>query len=379
MKRKIVGISFILIVLALAGCGSQQAMQGPQAIEVKAMPVIVRDTPRTYEYVGQVQAKNEVQIYSRVSGNIVAAMVKGGDAVSQGQPLFQIDRSQYDAALLNTQAQLAQAQAVLSNAHLETNRYRTLASQQAISQQTLDNAMATEAQNAAAVEAYKAQVLQAADNVNNTLITAPFDGRIGVNVLRPGSYAGTGSTVLATISSVGPVYVQFSMSETEYLHLAQLGGGALPNSWGNNLKLLLSDGSEYPLIGHIEQLDRGLGTDTGSITIKAAFDNPNQLLLPGMFARIVAQGEIMQGAILVPQRAVQQLLGKTFVTVVADGDKAETRAVKMGPRVGNLWVVEEGLAANEVVVVDGYAKAQPGMQLKVNMIGLDDLTDQAKN
>jgi len=377
LKRKIIGIGIVMTMLALAGCGSQQAMQGSPKAEVKAMSVIQRDTPVTYEYVGQIQAKNEVQIYPRVAGNIVAAMVKGGETVRQGQPLFQIDRSQYEAALLNAQAQVAQAEAALSNARLQTSRYQTLAAQQAISQQTLDNAVATEEQNAAAVEAYQAKVRQAADDVNNTLITAPFDGRIGVNVLRVGSYAGTGSTALATISSVGSIYAQFSMSETEYLHLAQVGGGSLPTAWGNSLKLVLSDGSEYPLTGKIDQIDRGLGTDTGSITIKAAFENPNGLLLPGMFARIVATGETVPGALLVPQRAVQQLLGKTFITVVAEGNKAETRNVTMGSRIGNLWMVTSGLNAGDVVVVDGYAKVQPGAEMNVTMIGPDDLTDQS--
>jgi len=379
LKGKYYVIGMLLSMLAVSGCGSQKAMQGPPMAEVKAMNVIQRDTPVMYEYVGQVQARNEVQIYPRVAGNVVEAMVKGGESVRQGQALFRIDRSQYEAALVNARAQVAQAQAALSNSRVETSRYRMLAAQQAISQQTLDNAVATEQQNEAVVEAYQAKVQQAEDDLEHTLITAPFDGKVGVNVMRPGSYAGTGATVLATISSGGPVYVQFSMSETEYLHLAQVGGGNLPTAWGNNLKLVLSDGTQYPVLGHIEQIDRGIGTDTGSITIKAAFDNPNGLLLTGMFARVVAQGEIIPGALLVPQRAVQQILGKTFVTVVGEGDKVETKAVKMGARVGTLWIVESGLNPTDIVVVDGYAKTQPGAQVKVTMIGPDNLTDQAEN
>ncbi|MDR3589062.1 MAG: efflux RND transporter periplasmic adaptor subunit [Negativicutes bacterium] len=354
--------------LLLAGCGGQPKTQAPQAVEVSAMQVIQRDTPITYEYVGQVKAQNEVQIRSNVSGNIVAKMVTGGASVSAGQALFQIDRRQYEASLLNAQAQLAQSEAQLSNSHLDSLRYQKLASQNAIAQQTVDTQLSTERQNAAAANAYRAKVQQAADDLSDTLIVAPFSGRIDMSDLSVGNYVAAGSTTLATMSSVDPIFVQFSMSENEYLKFSQAGDGSLPADWGNSLKLLLSDGSQYPLSGHIEQVDRGLATDTGTLTIKAAFENPQKLLIPGMFARVQVQGGVRRGALLIPQRAVQQLLGKTFVTVVGEGDKAVSRPVTMGPRVGDMWIVEDGLITAERVVVEGFAKAQPGSSLKVSMM-----------
>jgi len=374
--RKICCFSLIAVFSALcaAGCSRQQAAQAPQAVEVKAMQVIERDAPVTYEYVGQVKAKNEAQIRTKVSGNIVAKMVTGGATVTKGQPLFQIDRRQYQAALLNAQAQLAQAEAVLSNSHADSIRYQQLAAQNAIARQTVDTQLSTEQQNAASADAYRAKVQEAADDLADTLIVAPFSGRIDVNDLSVGSYVTAGSTTLATISSLDPVFVQFSMSENEYLQMAGRGGGGnSPSEWGSNVKLILSNGTQYPLTGRIEQVDAGLATDTGTLTMKAVFDNPQKLLIPGMFARVVAQGEIRQGALLVPQRAVQQLLGKTFVTVVGEDDKTESRPVKMGPKVGSLWVVEEGLTAGDRVVVEGFSKIQPGAPLKVVMIGPDDL------
>lgn len=362
--------SFMLMsaALLLAGCGGQPKTQAPQAVEVSAMQVIQRDTPITYEYVGQVKAQNEVQIRSNVSGNIVAKMVTGGASVSAGQALFQIDRRQYEASLLNAQAQLAQSEAQLSNSHLDSLRYQKLASQNAIAQQTVDTQLSTERQNAAAANAYRAKVQQAADDLSDTLIVAPFSGRIDMSDLSVGNYVAAGSTTLATMSSVDPIFVQFSMSENEYLKFSQAGDGSLPADWGNSLKLLLSDGSQYPLSGHIEQVDRGLATDTGTLTIKAAFENPQKLLIPGMFARVQVQGGVRRGALLIPQRAVQQLLGKTFVTVVGEGDKAVSRPVTMGPRVGDMWIVEDGLITAERVVVEGFAKAQPGSSLKVSMM-----------
>jgi membrane fusion protein (multidrug efflux system) len=170
------------------------------------------------------------------------------------------------------------------------------------------------------------------------------------------------------------------MSELLYLQLAQqhIDNTGMTNSWGKNLKLILSDGSEYPLAGQMQQVDRGLTKNTGSLTFKATFANPKRLLLPGMFARVIAQGEVRKNALLIPQRAVQELLGKTFVTVVGEGDKAEQREVKMGVRVGNLWLVESGLSATDRVLAEGAAKTQPGMPLKVIMIGPDDLKTPVK-
>ena len=376
-KWRSLGLLSLVIVLLAAGC-AKQAARTPGAMGVKAMQVIQRDTPVTYEFVGQIEAKNEVKISSRVSGNITAKLVTGGTAVQAGQPLFQIDRRQYEAAVLTARGNLAKAEAALSNARLESIRYRQLAAQQAVSQQMVDNVLATESQNAAQVDACRAQLQQAENDLADTLIVSPIDGRIDMNDLSMGNFVQAGSTVLATVSSVDPVLVKFSMSENEYLRLAQLAKGASPNEWGLELKLILSDGTMYPLTGYIEQVDRTLAQDTGTLTLKALFSNPQKLLVPGMFARVVAQGETRRGALLIPQRAVQELLGKTFVTVVGEGDKAESRPVKMGPRVGELWLVEEGLTTADRVVVEGGAKVAPGTPLQVEMIGPDALQPPAK-
>lgn len=376
--RHFLAISVLSAMVFTGGCAGGKPAQAPQAVEVKAMQVIQQDTPVTYEFVGQVQAKSEVQIKAKVAGNLISKAVVGGANVVKGQELFRIDSRQYDATVLSARAQLAQSEAVLSNSRLDTMRYKQLAAQQAIAQQTLDTAQYTEMQNAAVVDANRAKLKQAEDDLQDTVIVSPIDGRVDVNDLSVGSYALAGQTVLATVSSVDPVFVQFSMSETEYLRFAQLNQGALPTEWGKNLKLVLGDGSQYPLSGNIEQVDRGLAQNTGTLTLKASFANPNRLLLPGMFARIVTQGEVRKGALLIPQRAVQELLGKTFVTVVGEGDKAETRPVKMGARIGSLWLVEEGLTTADRIVVEGSSKVQPGTPLKVIMIGPDELKTPAK-
>lgn len=369
---------FSLNLFLVAGCGSGPASQMPNlAVEVEAMQVMQKDTPITYEYVGQVQPKEEVNLQAKVSGNIVQKMVNGGDIVRKGQPLFQIDRRQYYASLLSAKAQLAQAEATLSNSRLDTMRYKKLAEQGATAQQTLDTQMTTEKQNAAAVAANRAMVKQAQDSLQDTLIVSPINGKIDINDLSVGSFVQAGSTTMATISSIDPVFVQFSMSENQYLQLARRGNGSIAKALGS-LKLVLSDGSEYPLTGHVDQVDRGLTQNTGTLTLKATFNNPQKILVPGMFARVISQGETRKGALLVPQRAVQQILDKTFVTVVGKDNKAEVKPVKMGARVGDLWLVEGGLSPNDRVVVEGTTKVQLGMALKVKMIGLADLQSPAK-
>ena len=375
-RQSVFSIQAIVTVLLISatiagGCGRQPA--APPAVDVKVMQVIQKDTTVTSEYVGQVEAKNEVQIRSRVSGNLVAKLAQGGSTVADGQALFQIDRRQYESALLSAQAQLAQSEATLANSQIDAMRYRKLAEQNAISQQALSAALTAEKQNASVVENNRARVQQARDDLADTLIVAPFSGRVDVNDLSVGNFVQGGTTVLATISTVDPIWVRFSMSENEYLRAAQLGRGVTPQEWGRELALILSDGSRYPLNGRIEQVGRGLAQDTGTLTMKASFANPQQLLMPGMFARLQAPGELRKNALLIPQRAVQQLLGKTFVSVVADSDKSESRQVKMGPRVGNLWVVEEGLNATDRVIVEGYLKAPPGTPLKITLIGPADL------
>lgn len=371
-KRSIYILIPLLTALVLAGCSKAPQQKGGQAVPVKAAQVIQRDTAITQVYAGQVQARTEVKLQARVSGNLVAKFVNGGDTVQKGQPLFQIDRRQYESAALASRAQVAQAQANYNNSLLDVQRYEKLAAVDGIAQQTLTTQRAAAQQNAAVVEYNQASLAKTLDDLNDTLIVSPVDGRIDVNDLSLGSYVAAGSTVLATVSSVDPVFVQFSMSENEYLNLAQRFGGVVSNSWGQQLKLVLSNGATYPLSGKLAQVDRGLAQNTGTLTLKALFDNPQQILIPGMFARIEVVTETRPGALLIPQKAVQQVLDKTFVTVVGVDDKAESRPVKLGAKIGSLWLVEEGLAPTDRVVVDGLTKLQPGAQLQVELVRLED-------
>ena len=183
----------------------------------------------------------------------------------------------------------------------------------------------------------------------------------------------SGTTTLATISSTDPVFIQFSMSENEYLSLAKNHQNGFTEKWGNNVTITLSDGTEYPLKGAVEQVDSTLANNSGTLTLKALFGNPNKILIPGMFARIKMTGEMKQGALLIPQRAVQQVLEKTFVVIVGAENKAEMKEVKIGSRVGSFFIVESGITANDVIVVEGLNKVQNGAPLAVEMVTAEQL------
>jgi len=288
-KKLYIGIAFCV---SLAGIGAvshgfvsnSQTSRPPQTAEVKVVKVVQRDTSINYEFVGKVGAKNEVKIMSKVAGNIVAKMVNGGETVYRGQPLFKIDNKQYLSAINSARATLLKSQATLTNTKRDVERYRRLAAAKAVAQQTLDSYETQAAEEAAAVEVSRSDLQQAIENERDTLIVSPIDGRIDVNVVSQGYYVVAGSTTMGTVSSIDPVWVQFSMSENEYIKFSRLGQGTLPESFRNNLKLTLSDGSEYGEKGHLEQIDKGISDTTGTITLKAAFANPQKFLVPGMFA-----------------------------------------------------------------------------------------------
>ena len=215
---------------------------------------------------------------------------------------------------------------------------------------------------------------KAQQDLDDTVIYAPMSGQVSVDDVAVGTFATAGNTNLVTIGTVDPVFVQFSISEAEYLkfrNIQQMQSGS--DNGPLDVTVKLSDGTTYPLDGRIVQADRALAQNTGTLSIKALFPNPNGLLLPGMFARVKLTGETIPNAILVPQRAVQQLLDKTFVMVVGDDGKSEARSVTLGQQVGSYYVVKDGLSANDTVIVEGLSSLTEGKDLNVTMVTPDDM------
>ena len=371
-KKKVMALALaIASMLAVTGCGGKQAA-GPAETLVKSMQVVKRDTPIVYEYSGFVEAQNEVQMKARVTGMITEKYVNGGDKVEKGQLMFVIDPRTYQATSWNYQAQVASAQADLSRVRRDADRYQKLYEQGAISKQTLDNTMAELEQSEAKVEAQKALLSSAQVDSGETNVVAPFSGKVSAHDLAVGTFVTSGTPVLATISNSDPVRVKFSLAEAEYLKLmaTKAEDGTAPLE---NLTIVLADGSTYPLKGKLTQVDRSISEGTGTLTLKAEFDNPDKLLLPGMFAHLQANVGTKKDALLVPQRAVTEIMYKTFVYVVNSENKVEMKEVKLGARVGRLWVVESGLDGTENIIVEGTQKVKKGSAVKAEAMTEQDL------
>ena len=369
-SRKAVSTVVMLIFLIfITGCAKSQTGSAPPPV-VKVIEVRQQSVPITLEFVGQIEALDEVQVRTRVSGQIVKRFVPGGQYVKQGQALFQIDPQVYEMNMLDASAQLADSEAALSRVRQNLARLERLVLADAISRQQYDNALAEEKQLIARVNSAQARLRKAELDLKETVVLAPIEGQMDTTNLSVGNYVQQGVTVLVTISAPDPVLVRFSLSESEYLRLVKNESAASqPDS--APLQIALEDGSIYPFRGKVVQSDRGLASGTGTLTLKAKFPNPKGLLLPGMFARVQAVTETRSDAILVPQRAVQDLMGKPMITVVGEGEKAEMRAVVTGVRIGRLWLVEEGLKSGERVIVDGVQKVRPGEIVKAEIVSIE--------
>lgn len=342
------------------GCGSSQGQpKQQQAMQVTTINPFESDTPIMREYTGSVMALQEVPVSSQVSGTVMEKYIEGGEKVTRGQPLFKIDTRTYAANLAAAQATAAQAAANYENARRDLSRYEQLIASGAISKQTYDTQQAAVEAYRGVWDAAKAQVDLASTNLDDTVVTAPFDGTLSMNDVNIGTYASAGSTALVTISSADPIYVQFDMSENEYLSLTKDSGGT--EALGDHLKLRLSDGSIYEETGKIVQINPSL--TGGQLTLKAAFPNPNGLLVPGMFAAVVSDAQIAANSILIPTKALVQLLNKDMVDVVVDGKMAQ-KAVKVGPTYGIYTVIESGLTPDDVVIVEGQGKLQVGQAVE---------------
>lgn len=364
-------------VLSVAGC-AQKEQNAAQATLVKTMQVIKRDTPLVYDFTGFVQAQQEMELKAQVSGQITGKYFKGGDTVTAGQTLYSIDQRTYRANLLNARAGLANARAALATAATDAERYTRLYEQNAVSKQTMDNYVMARDQAQANVDAQEALVENAQINMTDTNVIAPFSGRIDTTALEVGNYVTAGSTTMATISNTDPVFVQFSIAEPEFLKLSAAqtdnGGAAL-----DNLTIVLSDGSTYDLKGRISEVNRGINDNTGTVTVKALFDNPVRRLLPGMFAHVQATAGTLDDAMLIPQRAVVELMYKKFVYVVGSDNKVTMKEITLGNNVGRMVIVNSGLEGGETLVVEGTGKVKPGTEVNAEPMTEADLdtTDSA--
>ena len=384
-KAKLTTIAAFIAASSIlfSGCGGDDEQQQAQVqkAQVKAMKVIQRDTPLASEYAGHLVGTEEVKVQSKVNGNVVEKYIVGGQFVEQGQLLYRIDSRQYNSAVLRAQADLAQAEAVLNqsiatynNSLTDLRRNQQLFAEAAVAEQVVTNQEAkvradeaTCAANEAAIYACQAALRTAQEDLDDTRIYAPMSGQLGVDDVSVGTFVSAGQTTLVTIGAPDPIFVQFSISEADYLHFMTVQNMQSDHN-PINVTITLSDGKEYPFEGRIVEVDRELANNTGSLIMKAIFPNPSGLLMPGMFARVKLSGEVIPNAILVPQRAVQQLLGKSFVMVVGKDNKSEARTVELGDQVGSYFIVTKGISTSDTVVVEGLTNLREGVDLEVKTV-----------
>jgi membrane fusion protein (multidrug efflux system) len=369
------------VSLFCIGCGEKNAQAGkPAAVDVEVAEVEQRDVPIYGEWIGTLDGLVDADVKAQVTGYLLKQAYVEGSFVRRGQLLFEIDPRPFEAVLdqakaqlVQTQAQLANAEATQLQAQLNVNKYAPLAQEQAASQQDLDNAVqtnvaakATVLNSKAAIQAAEAAVKTAQINLDFTRLIAPIDGIAGQAQLQVGALVNTSSAAITTVSTVDPIKVFFTVSEQEYLAFNRLYPTEATRQTQEEhmpLELILADGTSYAKKGKFYFADRAVNQNTGAIRIAGLFDNPGNILRPGQYARIRAATTIRQGALLVPQRAVSDLQGTYQVAVVDNENKVRIATVKVGERAGSMWIIEDGLKPRERVVTEGVQKVRPGAQV----------------
>jgi RND family efflux transporter MFP subunit len=353
---------FLSTVICLsAGCTKPGAGgMSSEPPEVLVTEVQQKDVPIVREWIGSLDGSVNADIRARVSGYLISRNYKEGSLVHQGDLLFQIDPSVYEAAVEQAKSGVAQAEANQLQAQQTEQREVQLFEQKVESQQSRDNAVQNNTAAKAALKAQQAALKQAELNLEFTQVTAPITGVAGIANPGIGDLVGpSDSQPLTTVSTLDPIKAYIQISEQDYLKVAQriVEDRANPTP-APPAEIILADGSLYPQQGKFSAIDRQVDDQTGTIRLAALFPNPDNILRPGQFVRVRVTVKTVHGALLVPQRAVNELQTSYELAVVGADNKAEIRSVKVGDRIGSLWVVEDGLKPGERVVVEGLQKVR---------------------
>jgi membrane fusion protein (multidrug efflux system) len=366
--------------LATTGCGTQQTtaaaqQQAPPPTNVSVVQVVQKDVPIYGDWVATLDGYVNAVIQPQVSGYLIKQDYREGSFVHKGDVLFEIDPRPFQAVvdqakgqLAQAKGQLAQSQAQLGLAEINVKRDTPLAAARAIAQSQLDNDVQTQKQYEASIVTGKANIeaaqaaLETAEiNLGFTKVRSLIDGIAGIATTQMGNLVSQ-TTTLTTVSQVNPIKVYFPISEQEYMLLSKKVKSAdLLRNNHTPLELTLANGQKYPYSGHIVFADRQVDTQTGTIRIVGAFDNPGNLLRPGQFGRIRAMTGMRHNALLIPQRAVTELQGRYQVAIVEAGNKVKIENVSVGERVGENWLIASGLRAGETVITEGVSKVRDGV------------------
>jgi membrane fusion protein, multidrug efflux system len=366
--RQLVCAAALAPAALLVGCGDKKApVAGPAAAEVTTIAVESREVPYLYEFVGQTESSQQVEIRARVEGFLEKRVYIEGAPVKSGQVMFTMDRKPFEAALKAAEGELAQQRARLTTTRANLNRVRPLVAEDALAKKELDDAQGQEQAAAAAVEAAQAKVVNAKLNLGYTTITSPVAGLSSFAKVQDGAYVNAQNSLLTYVAKLDPMRVNFSVSENETLRLrSDISKGRLKPSKDDKymVDVVLADGSTYPTQGRVTFTDAAFSDQTGTFLIRAELPNPQGALRPGQFVRVKVHGFTRTNAIVVPQTAVQEGARGTYVWVVGPEGKAAQRNVEAGNWMGDNWMVDSGLKDGEHVIVGGFMKLAPGVPVK---------------
>jgi membrane fusion protein, multidrug efflux system len=355
MNKNITFLLALPIFLFLFSCGGEK--NGPAAaLEVPVATVVQQDVRLESEYTGQTYGESDIQINPRVDGLIESLDFKEGNLVARGQLLYTIDPLPYQAKVDEAAGKLAESQAALAKAKSDLDMIEPLAKINAVSQRELIGAKATYDASLAKIDASKATLENAKIELGYCRITAPISGLIGISKVRVGDYVRPGAgSVLNTISDLGDMRVRFTISEQEFLRIfrevskesSDLKGA------GQSISLKLSDGTMYQHTGKLSFADRQIDPTTGAMTFEAAFQNPEKLLRPGQYVKILVVTDVRKNALLIPQRAVIEMQGISQVYLLGDSSKVHMKIIQTGPTYKDAYIVEDGLAAGDKIAFGG--------------------------
>lgn len=366
----VTGIGVLLVAVTFccgpAGCQKEEAKeQAPPPAEVIVVPVAQRDVPIYQEWVGTLAGEVNASISAQVSGYLTRREYQEGSPVKKDQVLFQIDPGPFNAALEIARAQLAMANAEKGKTTLDVQRYTPLAAKDAVSKQELDNAIQADKVADGQIAMAKAKVQEAELNLGFTTIRSPVDGVAGISKAQVGDLIGPNAGPLTTVLQINPIRAYFTISQQLVAELQQRllaeNKTLRRGDEGPELQLTLANGYVYPIKGKARFGDNQVDVRTGSVQVIGEFPNPDGFLVPGMFARVRALMRTDKDALLVPQRAVQQIQGRYLVAVVGADKKVSVRPVTAGERVGEDWVIRGDLKPGDRIIVEGAQKVREGV------------------
>jgi len=374
MRFQTIGLTVCLSFFLFA-CSEKQATQTPPPPPpgVSVVETQTQDVPLYLEFVGQTFGLKDIAIRARVEGFLEGLHFQEGGEVKKGDLLYTLESQPFEEKVAAKMSAVAQVTTMLAKTKGDLDRIKPLAEINAVSKSDLDEAMAAYEATQSSVEAAKATLRAAKIELSYTKIYSPIDGIIGKTQAKVGDFVGRdpNPVILNTVSQVDTILVTFFITETQYLEVARSLASADPaqtDKQGSSLELVLIDGSVYGHAGKVDFVDREVDTTTGAMLVQASFPNPEKLLRPGQFAKVKVRGQVVKDGILIPQRCVMELQGLYNVYVVGADNTVAIREITVGPKIGSLWLITDGLEPSEKVIYEGLQKVKDGMSVKPTVV-----------